>query len=165
MTNTIRILGLDPGLRNTGWGIIEVTDNIFKPIACGVIHTNEKDALATRLAHIHKELTLLIQQFEPNVAAVEETFVNKNPTSTLKLGMARGVVLSAPAILGLDVFEYGANKVKKTVVGAGHAAKEQTLLMVKHILPGLPDIPLDASDALAVAICHASHLPRLFSSA
>lgn len=159
-----RILGLDPGLRYTGWGIIDAIHNHLKAVACGVIQTNAQNALPCRLAHLHHELINIINNYNPHCAAVEETFVNKNPVSTLKLGMARGVVLSTPAIHNLPVFEYSANKIKKTVVGVGHAAKEQTLLMVKILLPGLGDIPFDASDALATAICHASYSETLIKT-
>ncbi len=155
----VRILGLDPGLRHTGWGIVQIKGNSLSHIAHGVVDTSSDLDLAQRLTHLHKGLHEVISAYAPDEAAVEETFVNKNPTSTLKLGMARGVVLLAPAALGVSVFEYSANKVKKSVVGVGHADKDQVLMMVKMLLPALNSISMraDAADALAVAICHSHH--------
>jgi len=157
--NKVRIIGLDPGLRHTGWGIVETKDNSLTPVASGVIDTPSDLELAQRLSHLYQGLFKVLQNYSPDEAAVEETFVNKNPTSTLKLGMARGVVLLAPAAFGLSVFEYSANKVKKSVVGVGHADKEQVLMMVQRLLPTLNSVNIraDAADALAVAICHTHH--------
>ena len=151
----MRILGLDPGLRNTGWGVVVQTGNRLAFLAAGIVHTDAALGLADRLVQLHDGLEEVIRHHAPDAAAVEETFVNKNPTSTLKLGQARGIALLVPARAGLPVAEYTPNQVKKTVVGSGHAAKEQIQMMVKTLLPGA-DIPgADAADALAVAICHA----------
>jgi crossover junction endodeoxyribonuclease RuvC len=153
-----RIIGLDPGLRFTGWGIIESAGNSLRPIACGVIKPITTEDLAKRLAELNREISKIIEAYAPEEAAVEETFVNKNPVSTLKLGMARGVVLATPALFNLPVFEYSANKVKKSVVGVGHAEKHQVITMVQRLLPTLGgSLTSDAADALAVAICHAHH--------
>ncbi len=152
-----RILGIDPGLQKCGWGIIESNGNNLKFIACGLIKTDAKTPLANRLAHIHKEITTIIKTHAPQTAAVEETFVNKNPASALKLGQARGVAMSAPAIQGLLVGEYSANKIKKSVVGAGHADKNQIQHMIKILMPSCGQITDDEADALAVAITHAHH--------
>lgn len=151
------ILGLDPGLRTTGWGIIESHGNRLKYLAHGVVTSVTADTLAQRLVHLHDGLTAVIAQWQPQTAAVEETFVNKNPTSTLKLGQARGVVLLVPALRGLTVAEYTANHIKKAVVGVGHASKEQVHAMVSRLLPGAKNMSADAADALAIAICHAHH--------
>jgi crossover junction endodeoxyribonuclease RuvC len=153
----LRILGLDPGLRHTGWGIVEVAGSRLAWVADGRISSDEACGLAARLVQLHDGLLGIIADFAPSEAAVEETFVNKNPTSTLKLGLARGVVLLVPARAGLPVAEYGANHIKKSVVGAGHAAKEQVQAMVRMLLPGARFSSPDAADALAVAICHAHH--------
>ena len=157
----LRIIGLDPGLRHTGWGLITMQGSQLKPVAAGVIHISEKQTLAERLKQLHLELQDILAQFKPDQAAVEETFSNTNAQSTLKLGMARGVVMAAPALYGVPVYEYAANVVKKTVVGSGHAAKEQIQMMIKTLLPTLNVDSADANDALAVAICHAHHLPML----
>ena len=157
----IRIIGLDPGLRNTGWGIISFNGGQLSHVAHGVVHSQQKAELPIRLNQLFKGLQEVLQLYVPDEAAVEETFVNTNATSTLKLGMARGVVLLAPATLGLPVGEYAANKVKKTVVGAGHADKHQVSLMVQRLLPKAGVVTLDAADALAVAICHAWHRETL----
>jgi crossover junction endodeoxyribonuclease RuvC len=151
------ILGLDPGLRTTGWGIIESYSNRLKYLAHGVVTSVTTDTLAQRLVHLHDGLNAVIAQWQPQTAAVEETFVNKNPTSTLKLGQARGVVLLVPALRGLTVAEYSANHIKKAVVGVGHASKEQVYAMVSRLLPGAKNMSADAADALAIAICHAHH--------
>lgn len=152
----MRIIGLDPGLRNTGWGIIEVEANQFRYVADGTVRPKVAQQLAWRLRDLHDGLAEAIAEFVPDEAAVEETFVNKNPKSTLKLGEARGVILLTPALAGLPVAEYAANKIKKAVVGVGHAAKEQVQMMVRRILPGCAFSSPDAADALAVAICHAN---------
>ena len=153
----IRILGVDPGLRNTGWGVIEVAGTRLGYVACGSIHTDAATSLAERLALIHRALARLVEDQRPAEAAVEETFVNRDPQSTLKLGQARGVALAALALQGLPVAEYAANLVKKTVVGVGHAEKGQVAMMVKMLLPASQVRSADAADALAVAICHAQH--------
>jgi crossover junction endodeoxyribonuclease RuvC len=156
-TGPIRILGVDPGLRNTGWGVIEVVGTRLSYIGCGSIHTDAATSLAERLALIHRALTRLVESERPAEAAVEETFVNRDPQSTLKLGQARGVALAALALMDLPVAEYAANLVKKTVVGVGHAEKNQVAMMVKMLLPSCRIASPDAADALAVAICHAQH--------
>jgi crossover junction endodeoxyribonuclease RuvC len=153
----MRLLGLDPGLRHTGWGVIEAAGNRLRHVADGAVHSSDARPLAERLVELHDGLARIIAEFRPDEAAVEETFVNKNPTSTLKLGLARGVALLVPALAGLPVHEYPANLVKKSVVGAGHAAKEQVQMMVRRLLPGAMIASPDAADALAVAICHAHH--------
>lgn len=155
----MRLIGIDPGLRNTGWGVIGVKDNRLVHIADGVVLTDSKRSLAERLVQIHDGLLEVIEQYQPDEAAVEETFVNKNPTSTLKLGQARGIALLVPALLGILVAEYSPNLVKKTVVGSGHATKEQIQMMVKTLLPGCTIATADAADALAIAVCHAHQRP------
>ena len=153
-----KILGLDPGLQCTGWGIVQKKENSLSYVAHGVVKTDAKLTLAERLNTLYQELSKVLEQFQPQEAAVEETFVNQNPVSTLKLGMARGVVLFTPASFGLGVWEYSANKVKKSVVGSGHAQKHQVAQMVSWLLPAMPkNVVDDAADALAVAICHAHH--------
>lgn len=153
----MRVLGLDPGLRHTGWGVIDVAGNRLSHVADGVVHAPTDMALAERLVALFRQLNTVLERFRPDEAAVEETFVNRNPTSTLRLGVARGVALLAPAERGVPVAEYSANMVKKSVVGAGHAEKEQVQLMVRRLLPGCAIAEPDAADALAVAICHAHH--------
>jgi crossover junction endodeoxyribonuclease RuvC len=153
----MRIIGIDPGLNNTGWGIIEHNQNALSYVASGVIQSNAKAALAERLCTIDVELEKIITLYKPDSAAIEETFINKSGSSSLKLGMARGVAFIAPARAGLSVAEYGANKVKKSVVGAGHADKTQIQMMVKILLPRADFKSADAADALAIAICHAHH--------
>ncbi|MBM3484366.1 MAG: crossover junction endodeoxyribonuclease RuvC [Alphaproteobacteria bacterium] len=150
-----RIIGLDPGLRATGWGVIEANGNRLSHVAHGVVRPTEGGELAARLVELHDGLLAVIKAHRPSEAAVEETFVNRNASSTLKLGVARGVVLLVPAQAGLSVAEYAANQVKKTVVGAGHADKNQIAMMVRRLLPGAGEPASDAADALAVAICHA----------
>jgi crossover junction endodeoxyribonuclease RuvC len=153
----IRILGVDPGLRKTGWGVIEVAGSRLVFIACGSIETDAATSLAGRLAAIHRLLTGLVERQGPHEAAVEETFVNRDPQSALKLGQARGVALASLALTGLPVSEYAANLIKKTVVGVGHAEKRQVAMMVRMLLPASTATTSDAADALAVAICHAQH--------
>lgn len=153
----IRILGLDPGLRHTGWGVVTSEGNRLSYVAHGVVSSDTRGTLGSRLKQLHEGLQKVIQDFKPDEAAVEETFVNRNPTSTLKLGMARGVVLLAPGLEDLPIGEYSPNRVKKTVVGAGHADKNQVTLMVARLLPESRGATEDAADALAVAICHAHH--------
>lgn len=153
----MRVLGLDPGLRHTGWGIIDVDGNHLTHVADGVAHAATDEPLAARLVALFRQIIAVVERFRPDEAAVEETFVNRNPASALKLGVARGVVLLAPAERGVPVAEYSANLVKKAVVGAGHAEKGQVQVMVRRILPGCLIADPDAADALAVAICHAHH--------
>ncbi|HUN45689.1 MAG TPA: crossover junction endodeoxyribonuclease RuvC [Stellaceae bacterium] len=152
-----RLLGLDPGLRHTGWGVIDVAGNRLTYVADGVVHSRQGDALAERLVTLFRAVGEVIERFHPDEAAVEESFVNKNPASTLKLGVARGVVLLAPAERSLPVTEYSTNLIKKSVVGVGHADKEQVQMMVRRLLPGCLAENPDAADALAAAICHAHH--------
>ena len=153
----IRILGLDPGLRRTGWGVIEAMGTKLSFIACGTVMPPEDEALAVRLAVLHDELAQVLRAHLPDEAAVEETFVNMNPASTLKLGQARGVVMLTPALAGVPVSEYAALLVKKTVVGAGRAEKGQIRMMMKVLLPQADFTTDDAADALAVAVTHAQH--------
>ncbi len=153
----MRILGIDPGLKNTGWGIISYNHNTLSYISSGVISTNAKDTDSYRLAYIDKHLHFIMQKWAIDHAVVEETFVNKNPKSTLKLGQARGVALVAPAREGIPVSEYAATLVKKTIVGTGHASKDQINLMVKTLLPKAGTLKSDEADALAIAITHAHH--------
>lgn len=150
-----RILGLDPGLRRTGWGVLEASGNRLRHLGHGVVTSADKDRLSERLLQIHRGLAAIIAEWRPDVAAVEETFVNRNPVSTLKLGQVRGVVMLAPALAGLDVHEYAPNMVKKSVAGSGHAEKAQIRAMVHRLLPGIAFPGSDAADALAIAICHA----------
>ncbi|MCG7360946.1 crossover junction endodeoxyribonuclease RuvC [Roseomonas sp. ACRSG] len=155
--NTVRLLGLDPGLQHTGWGVVESTGNRLRHIADGVVSTTADLPLAERLCQLHRALNALMEIWKPDEAAVEHTYVNKNPGAALKLGQARGVVLLAPALAGLPVAEYQAMEVKRAVVGTGHADKIQVADMVRRLLPGATLKRADASDALAVAICHAHH--------
>ncbi|HKT17638.1 MAG TPA: crossover junction endodeoxyribonuclease RuvC [Stellaceae bacterium] len=152
----MRLIGLDPGLRRTGWGVIDAAGNRLSHVADGVIRTRDTLSLAERLGALYRELGAVLERFAPEAAAVEETFVNKNPASTLRLGMARGVVLLAPAERGLPVYEYATNLVKKSTVGTGHAEKAQVQMMVARLLPGAGREE-NACDALAVALCHAHH--------
>jgi crossover junction endodeoxyribonuclease RuvC len=151
----IRIIGIDPGLRATGWGVIESWGTRIGHIASGTVRPVESETLARRLCELHRGLSSVIEEFRPDEAAVEETFVNRNPQSALKLGHARGIALAAPALAGLSVAEYAANLIKKTVTGTGHAQKGQVALMVAVLLPGSCAQGADAADALAVAITHA----------
>ena len=158
MNGARRFIGLDPGLRRTGWGLIEAEDNCLRHVANGSVATESNLDLAQRLRQLHEGLAEVLARWSPDEAAVEETFVNRNARSTLKLGLARGVVLLAPALAGLRVCEYSPNKIKKSVVGAGHADKTQIGVMVRHLLPGCEPADADSTDALAVAICHAHHV-------
>ena len=151
------LLGIDPGLRFTGWGLIEVTGNRLRHIGDGVIATDAATPVPDRLRALHEALTALIAAHGPDEAAVEETYVNRNGAATLKLGYARAVALLVPTLAGLPVAEYGAMAVKLAVVGTGGAAKEQVAVMVRRLLPGAILRRADAADALAVAICHAHH--------
>jgi crossover junction endodeoxyribonuclease RuvC len=152
------ILGLDPGLGTTGWGVIAAEGNRLRHLANGQIRTDPKSALPARLVMLHDALAAVLAERHPDTAAVEEVFVNDNPQSTLKLGQARGVVLLAAARAGIDVGEYAARLVKKAVVGTGGAEKAQVHAMVQRLLPGVKIAGADAADALAVAITHAHHL-------
>jgi crossover junction endodeoxyribonuclease RuvC len=153
----VRILGIDPGLRRTGWGVIEVDGNRLAYVGCGLVEPPENMPLANRLLAIHEGLAAVLADFRPVEAAVEQTFVNKDGVATLKLGQARGVAMLAPAMFGISISEYAPNQVKKTVVGAGHADKNQVLLMLKILLPKAEPKSADAADALAVAVTHAHH--------
>ncbi len=153
----IRILGIDPGLRRTGWGVIESFGNKLTYVACGQVVPDETLSLAERLAQLHAGLAVILAEYAPDEAAVEETFVNNNPMSTLKLGQARGIAMLVPAQARIPVAEYKPNLVKKTVVGVGHAEKAQIGLMIGVLLPKAGKIGADAADALAVAITHAHH--------
>jgi crossover junction endodeoxyribonuclease RuvC len=152
----MRVLGIDPGLRNLGWGVIDADRGRLRHVANGVIHTRTGE-LADRLLALHRGLTEICDGFGPDHAAVEQTFVNKDAVATLKLGQARAIALLVPAQLGLVIGEYAPNKVKKTVVGVGHADKQQIQHMVKMQLPGVSFNSPDAADALAIAICHAHY--------
>ncbi len=157
MGPVLRILGLDPGLRRTGWGVVEASASRLRHVADGAVATDERRPLPERLAQLHEGLVAILTELAPAEAAVEETFVNRNAVSTLKLGMARGVVLAVPALAGLVVAEYGANHIKKAIVGVGHAGKVQVQAMVRQLLPNAAASGPDAADALAAAICHAHH--------
>jgi crossover junction endodeoxyribonuclease RuvC len=157
MAHITRIIGIDPGLRRTGWGVIEVEGSRLSFVACGCVESNDKLSLAERLRQLHAGLTGVVALHAPDEAAVEETFVNKDARATLKLGHARGIALLVPALAGLEVAEYAANLVKKTVVGAGHADKKQVQMMIRVLLPKSDAATADAADALAIAITHAQH--------
>ncbi|MFT7058120.1 MAG: crossover junction endodeoxyribonuclease RuvC [Pseudorhodobacter sp.] len=157
----MRVLGIDPGLRNLGWGVIDVAGARLTHVANGICHSSpgkEEGDLAQRLLSLFDQLTEVVRRYAPESAAVEHTFVNKDAVATLKLGQARGIALLVPAQAGLTVGEYAPNAVKKTVVGVGHAAKAQIDHMVRIHLPGVIIAGPDAADALAIAICHAHHL-------
>lgn len=156
-TGTIRILGLDPGLRRTGWGVLDSDGVRLIYVASGVIKSDADDDLAYRLRTLFEGISGIIASFTPREAAVEETFVNENPRSTLKLGQARGAALLAPALAGLKVAEYTPNLIKKSVVGSGHAEKGQIQAMIGFLLPKAKFDSADEADALAIAICHANH--------
>ena len=152
-----RLIGLDPGLRKTGWGIVDCDGVSVTYVGCGVVSPPSNDEMSDRLAFLHGGLARIIEEWQPDSAAIEETFVNKNASSTLKLGQARGVVMLTPALAGLAVAEYHNRVVKLSVVGTGRAAKQQIHLMVRHLLPGANPQTEDEADALAIAICHAHH--------
>ena len=155
--NKVRIIGIDPGLRNTGWGVIEAEGTRLSYIADGSVHSEADAPLATRLLQIHTQLAEVLKNFMPDEAAIEETFVNKDARATLKLGQARGAAMLVPALAGISVAEYAPNVVKKSVVGSGHAEKDQVKHMVKVLLPRAELNSADSIDALAIAICHAHH--------
>lgn len=153
----LRLIGIDPGLRHTGWGVIDVSGNRLSHVADGAVHSSEALSLSERLVELHDGLAAVIDRWRPDEAAVEEIFVNRNAASTLKLGMARGIAMMVPARAGIGVTEYPTSLVKKSVVGTGQADKNQVQMMVKMLLPGAEILTADAADALAVAICHAHH--------
>ena len=153
----MKVLGIDPGLVNMGWGIIVAEGSRLRHVANGIIRSDSQ-SLAARLCDLHRGLVAVIAEHAPDAAAVEQTFVNKDAVGTLKLGQARGIALLAPAQAGLEVGEYAPNAVKKAIVGAGHAQKAQVEYMVRFQLPGVELAGPDAADALAIAICHARHL-------
>jgi crossover junction endodeoxyribonuclease RuvC len=160
-THPIRIIGIDPGLRRTGWGIIVAEGARLSYVASGLITSDSEDELAYRLCALHAGLVDVIGRFAPEEAAVEETFVNKDARATLKLGQARGMALLAPAQRGLRVAEYPPNVIKKTITGTGHGEKRQIAAMVGFLLPRAKFESADEADALAIAVCHASHRASL----
>lgn len=157
MDKPIRIIGIDPGLRKTGWGVIETLGNSLRFVASGTVRSDDKTDLATRLCALHDGLADILHAQMPHEAAVEQTFVNKDASATLKLGQARGIALLVPARAGLSVAEYAPNAVKKAVIGVGHGDKKQIHMMVKVLMPKATFDTDDAADALAIAICHAHH--------
>ncbi|MGJ8571114.1 MAG: crossover junction endodeoxyribonuclease RuvC [Hoeflea sp.] len=157
MAEAIRIIGIDPGLRNTGWGVIDSLGNSLRFVASGTVKSDNKLDLASRLNQLYDGLESILHEFQPFEAAVENTFVNKDATATLKLGQARGIALLAPARAGLRVGEYAPNAVKKAVIGVGHGDKKQIVMMVKMLIPKATFDSDHAADALAIAICHAHH--------
>ncbi|MGV6801165.1 MAG: crossover junction endodeoxyribonuclease RuvC [bacterium] len=158
MTQVIRILGIDPALRSAGWGVIEAAGGKLRYIDSGVIKPPPSGTLAMRLHQLYLALDDILRRHHPDCAAVEETFVNSNPRAALTLGQARGICLVVPAKTGIEVSEYPANTIKKSVTGAGHADKQQIQAMIRMLLPKAGSQPADAADALAVAICHAHHM-------
>jgi crossover junction endodeoxyribonuclease RuvC len=157
MARPIRILGIDPGLRRTGWGVIAIEGNRLMFLACGSVATASEAALAIRLLAIHDGLRRVVEEHAPDEAAVEATFVNKDATATLKLGQARGIAMLVPAIAGLPVAEYAPNLVKKTIIGVGHGEKGQIRMMLGVLLPKADPRTHDAADALAIAVTHAHY--------
>lgn len=157
MTEAIRIVGIDPGLRRTGWGIVESLGNSLRFVAAGTVRSDVRAGLAARLCQLHDGLAAVLDQHVPEEAAVEATFVSKDATATLKLGQARGVAMLVPARAGLSVAEYAPNAVKKTIIGVGHGDKKQIHMMVRVLMPKAAFDTDDAADALAIAICHAHH--------
>jgi len=157
MAEAIRIIGIDPGLRNTGWGVIDSLGNSLRFVASGTVKSDNKLDLASRLNQLYDGLESILHQFQPFEAAVENTFVNKDATATLKLGQARGIAMLAPARAGLRVGEYAPNAVKKAVIGVGHGDKKQIVMMVKMLIPKATFDSDHAADALAIAICHTHH--------
>src|SRR5207253_93739 len=157
MRRLIRILGIEPGLRRTGWGVVAIDGNRLSFLACGSLTTDDKAQLAERLLAIHDGLRRVVTEHAPDEAAVEATFVNKDAAATLKLGQARGIAMLVPAIAGLPVAEYAPNLVKKTIIGTGHGEKAQIRMMVGVLLPKADPSSDDAADALAIALTHAHH--------
>ncbi len=147
-------MGIDPGLRRTGWAIIETRGNSLRFVGAGTVRSTDKADLASRLCQIYEGLSAILKQFAPEEAAVEATFVNKDATATLKLGQARGIAMLVPAQAGLPVAEYAPNAVKKAVIGVGHGDKKQIHMMVKVLMPKASFDTDDAADAIAIAICH-----------
>jgi crossover junction endodeoxyribonuclease RuvC len=161
MARPIRILGIDPGLRRTGWGVIEADSNRLIYVSCGSVRTDDTRSLAERLVTLHDALVRVVDEFQPDEAAVEATFVNKDAAATLKLGQARGIAMVVPAKAGVMIAEYAPNLVKKAIVGAGHCDKSQIRMMLGVLLPKADPSSHDAADALAVAITHAHHRQRV----
>ena len=161
MSRAIRILGIDPGLRRTGWGVIASEGNRLAFLACGSLATQDGGPLASRLLAIHDGLRRVVDEHAPDEAAVEATFVNKDAAATLKLGQARGIAMLVPAIAGLPVAEYAPNLVKKTIIGVGHGEKAQIRMMIGVLLPKADPATHDAADALAIAVTHAHHRQSL----
>ena len=157
MASAIRIIGIDPGLRRTGWGVIETLGNSLKFVAAGTVRSDDKTDLASRLLQLYEGLSAVLHSHMPHEAAVENTFVNVDASATLKLGQARGIAMLVPAQAGLSVAEYAPNAVKKAVIGVGHGDKAQIQMMVKVLMPKSIVDSADAADALAIAICHAHH--------
>lgn len=154
----MKILGIDPGLQKTGWGIIEADGNALHYIACGLIKTDSDLSLAERLCQIDEGMQAVLNLYKPDEAAIEETFMNNNAASAIKLGAARGVAMVVPARAGIMVHEYAANLIKKSVVGNGHATKDQMEMMVRTLIPAVGrGLGADEADAIAIAICHAHH--------
>ncbi|WP_062012211.1 crossover junction endodeoxyribonuclease RuvC [Aureimonas sp. AU4] len=153
----IRIIGIDPGLRRMGWGVVETVGNSLRFVASGTVTSEGDDDLAIRLRQLHDGLQAVMADHRPHEAAVEQTFVNKDAVATLKLGQARGIAMLVPALAGLPVAEYAPNAVKKAVIGVGHGEKQQIHMMVKVLMPKATFNTSDAADALAIAICHAHH--------
>lgn len=152
------IIGIDPGLIKTGWGVINKIDNQIKYIASGTIFTDSKLPMSERLLNIYKNVDELIKKYQPENFSIEETFVNNNPISSLKLGHARGVAILAASMNNIPVFEYSPNLIKKTLTGAGKAEKQQMVAMVKYIFPGIEIKTEDEADSLCIAICHCNHI-------
>ncbi|MGD9913703.1 MAG: crossover junction endodeoxyribonuclease RuvC [Rhizobiaceae bacterium] len=157
MPDLIRIIGIDPGLRRTGWGVVETLGNSLRFVAAGTVRSDDKADLASRLCQLHNGLADILHAMQPHEAAVEQTFVNKDAAATLKLGQARGIAMLVPARAGLRVAEYAPTAVKKAVVGVGHGEKKQIHMMVRVLMPKATFDTDDAADALAIAICHAHH--------
>jgi crossover junction endodeoxyribonuclease RuvC len=157
MKQAIRIIGIDPGLRRTGWGVVESQGNALRFVAAGTVRSEDKAELAVRLCQLHDGIVAILRELAPVEAAVEQTFVNRDATATLKLGQARGVAMLVPALAGLAVAEYAPNAVKKAVIGVGHGDKKQIQMMVRVLMPKAVFDTDDAADALAIAICHAHH--------
>jgi len=157
MQSAIRIIGIDPGLRRTGWGVVETAGSSLRFVASGTVKPDEKAELAERLRQLHDGLVDVVRAHAPHEAAVEQTFVNKDASATLKLGQARGIAMLVPALAGLAVAEYAPNAVKKAVIGVGHGEKKQIHMMVRVLMPKAVFSGDDAADALAIAICHSHH--------
>ena len=161
MQSAIRIIGIDPGLRRTGWGVVETAGSSLRFVASGTVKPDEKAELAERLRQLHDGLVDVVRAHAPHEAAVEQTFVNKDASATLKLGQARGIAMLVPALAGLAVAEYAPNAVKKAVIGVGHGEKKQIHMMVRVLMPKAVFSGDDAADALAIAICHSHHRQSL----